>query len=70
MGSRNFSNPLGQDTNVFLGSVELSAICAKLDYIPIWSEYRQHIQVLQDKQNDTVRSHGTLTMYCLIALGT
>ncbi|EER58923.1 aconitate hydratase 2 [Acidovorax delafieldii 2AN] len=37
--TRNFPNRLGKNTNVYLGSAELSAICSKLGRIPSKAEY-------------------------------
>ncbi|MBI3147800.1 MAG: bifunctional aconitate hydratase 2/2-methylisocitrate dehydratase [Betaproteobacteria bacterium] len=37
--TRNFPNRLGLDTNVFLGSAELAAVCALLGRIPTTEEY-------------------------------
>ena len=37
--TRNFPNRLGKNANVFLGSAELAAICAKLGRIPTKEEY-------------------------------
>ncbi|MFT4174156.1 MAG: bifunctional aconitate hydratase 2/2-methylisocitrate dehydratase [Rhodocyclaceae bacterium] len=37
--TRNFPNRLGKNTNVFLGSAELAAICSKLGRIPTVEEY-------------------------------
>lgn len=37
--TRNFPNRLGKNTNVFLGSAELAAICSKLGKIPTVAEY-------------------------------
>ncbi len=37
--TRNFPNRLGKNTNVFLGSAELAAICSKLGRIPTVEQY-------------------------------
>ncbi len=37
--TRNFPNRLGKNTNVYLGSAELAAICSKLGRIPTRAEY-------------------------------
>ncbi|MBL8310902.1 MAG: bifunctional aconitate hydratase 2/2-methylisocitrate dehydratase [Burkholderiales bacterium] len=37
--TRNFPNRLGKNTNVYLGSAELAAVCAKLGRIPTKAEY-------------------------------
>jgi len=39
--TRNFDNRLGKDTQVFLGSAELAAVCAKLGRIPTVEEYME-----------------------------
>ena len=37
--TRNFPNRLGKNTNVYLGSAELAAICSRLGRIPTKEEY-------------------------------
>jgi len=44
--TRNFPNRLGKNTNVFLGSAELSAVCSKLGRIPTREEYLGEIGVV------------------------
>ncbi len=44
--TRNFPNRLGKNTNVYLGSAELSAICSKLGRIPSKAEYLADIGVI------------------------
>ncbi|MFN4119430.1 bifunctional aconitate hydratase 2/2-methylisocitrate dehydratase [Acidovorax sp.] len=44
--TRNFPNRLGKNTNVYLGSAELSAICSKLGRIPTKEEYLADIGVI------------------------
>ena len=44
--TRNFPNRLGKNTNVYLGSAELSAICSKLGRIPSKEEYLADIGVI------------------------
>ena len=44
--TRNFPNRLGKNTNVFLGSAELSAVCSKLGRIPTREEYLAEIGVV------------------------
>ncbi|MBU0892767.1 MAG: bifunctional aconitate hydratase 2/2-methylisocitrate dehydratase [Gammaproteobacteria bacterium] len=44
--TRNFPNRLGKNTNVYLGSAELSAICSKLGRIPSKEEYLADMGVL------------------------
>jgi aconitate hydratase 2/2-methylisocitrate dehydratase len=51
--TRNFPNRLGKNTNVYLGSAELAAICAKLGRIPTKEEYMVDMGVLT-AASDTV----------------
>ena len=44
--TRNFPNRLGKDSNVYLGSAELAAICSKLGRIPTKAEYLADMGVL------------------------
>jgi aconitate hydratase 2/2-methylisocitrate dehydratase len=44
--TRNFPNRLGKNTNVYLGSAELAAICSKLGRIPTREEYLGDIGVI------------------------
>ncbi|MBC7734745.1 MAG: bifunctional aconitate hydratase 2/2-methylisocitrate dehydratase [Bacteriovorax sp.] len=44
--TRNFPNRLGKNSNVYLGSAELAAICAKLGRIPTRAEYMVDMGVL------------------------
>jgi len=44
--TRNFPNRLGNDTNVYLGSAELAAICSRLGRIPSRAEYLADIGVI------------------------
>ena len=44
--TRNFPNRLGKNTNVFLGSAELAAICSKLGRIPTVEEYRAEMGII------------------------
>ena len=44
--TRNFPNRLGKNSNVYLGSAELAAICAKLGRIPTTEEYLADMGVL------------------------
>ncbi|MEQ1601484.1 MAG: bifunctional aconitate hydratase 2/2-methylisocitrate dehydratase [Methylophilaceae bacterium] len=37
--TRNFDNRMGKDANVYLGSAELAAVCARLGYLPTAEEY-------------------------------
>jgi aconitate hydratase 2/2-methylisocitrate dehydratase len=51
--TRNFPNRLGKNTNVYLGSAELSAICSKLGRIPSKAEYLADIGVI-NKEGDKI----------------
>ena len=44
--TRNFPNRLGKNTNVYLGSAELAAICSRLGKIPTKEEYMADIGVI------------------------
>ena len=44
--TRNFPNRLGKNTNVYLGSAELAAICSKLGRIPTAAEYAADMGVI------------------------
>jgi len=44
--TRNFPNRLGKNSNVYLGSAELAAICSKLGRIPTKEEYMADMVVL------------------------
>ncbi|HET9644058.1 MAG TPA: bifunctional aconitate hydratase 2/2-methylisocitrate dehydratase, partial [Burkholderiaceae bacterium] len=44
--TRNFPNRLGKNTNVYLGSAELAAICSKLGRIPTVAEYHADMGVI------------------------
>ena len=44
--TRNFPNRLGKNSNVYLGSAELAAICSKLGRIPSKAEYMTDMGVL------------------------
>jgi aconitate hydratase 2 / 2-methylisocitrate dehydratase len=44
--TRNFPNRLGKNTNVYLGSAELAAICSRLGRIPTKAEYMVDIGVI------------------------
>jgi aconitate hydratase 2/2-methylisocitrate dehydratase len=44
--TRNFPNRLGKGANVYLGSAELAAICAKLGHIPSVTEYHANMGIL------------------------
>ncbi|MBK8667732.1 MAG: bifunctional aconitate hydratase 2/2-methylisocitrate dehydratase [Burkholderiales bacterium] len=51
--TRNFPNRLGKNTNVFLGSAELAAICSKLGRIPTVAEYQEAMGII-DADKDSV----------------
>jgi len=53
--TRNFPNRLGIDTQVFLGSAELSAMCALMGKIPSVDEYMTQIQAVNAKAADVYR---------------
>jgi aconitate hydratase 2/2-methylisocitrate dehydratase len=53
--TRNFPNRLGLDTQVYLGSAELSAICALAGKIPTVAEYMERIQAVNAKAADVYR---------------
>ncbi|NBS71863.1 MAG: bifunctional aconitate hydratase 2/2-methylisocitrate dehydratase [Betaproteobacteria bacterium] len=44
--TRNFPNRLGKNTNVYLGSAELAAICSRLGRIPTKAEYMADMGVI------------------------
>ena len=51
--TRNFPNRLGKNTNVYLGSAELAAICSKLGRIPTKEEYMVVMGVI-NKSGDQI----------------
>ena len=51
--TRNFPNRLGKNSNVYLGSAELAAICSKLGRIPTKAEYMADMGVLT-ASSDTI----------------
>ncbi|MCX7563323.1 bifunctional aconitate hydratase 2/2-methylisocitrate dehydratase [Xanthomonadaceae bacterium XH05] len=53
--TRNFPNRLGRNTNVYLGSAELAAICSRLGRIPTREEYLADIGVISDKGDEIYR---------------
>ncbi|MCD9046721.1 bifunctional aconitate hydratase 2/2-methylisocitrate dehydratase [Luteimonas sp. MHLX1A] len=53
--TRNFPNRLGRNTNVFLGSAELAAICSRLGRIPTREEYMADIGVVNDNGAEIYR---------------
>ncbi len=54
--TRNFPNRLGKNSNVYLGSAELAAICSKLGRIPTREEYMVDMGVL-------TQASGTVYQY-------
>ncbi|MDO8605951.1 MAG: bifunctional aconitate hydratase 2/2-methylisocitrate dehydratase [Phaeospirillum sp.] len=53
--TRNFPNRLGIDTNVYLGSAELAAVCALMGKIPTVAEYMAQVSGLTPKAGDIYR---------------
>ncbi len=53
--TRNFPNRLGIDTRVYLGSAELSAVCALMGKIPTVAEYLAQVEVVNKKAADIYR---------------
>ncbi|MDO4433594.1 MAG: bifunctional aconitate hydratase 2/2-methylisocitrate dehydratase [Alysiella sp.] len=53
--TRNFPNRLGKNTNVFLGSAELAAICSKLGKIPTVEEYQANIGIINENGDKIYR---------------
>ena len=53
--TRNFPNRLGRNSNVYLGSAELAAICSRLGKIPTRAEYMADIGVINDKGAEIYR---------------
>ena len=53
--TRNFPNRLGIDTQVFLGSAELAAICALMGKIPTVAEYMEGVKAVNAKAADVYR---------------
>ncbi|RAU24041.1 bifunctional aconitate hydratase 2/2-methylisocitrate dehydratase [Paramagnetospirillum kuznetsovii] len=53
--TRNFPNRLGIDTNVYLGSAELAAVCALMGKIPTPAEYLAQVSGLAAKSGDIYR---------------
>ncbi len=51
--TRNFPNRLGKNTNVYLGSAELAAICSKIGRIPTQAEYLADVGALAPS-SDTI----------------
>ena len=53
--TRNFPNRLGKNANVYLGSAELAAICAKLGRIPSKDEYMADMGVLTEASSEVYK---------------
>jgi aconitate hydratase 2/2-methylisocitrate dehydratase len=53
--TRNFPNRLGIDTNVYLGSAELAAVCAQLGKIPTNEEYQAKVKPLNENASEVYR---------------
>ncbi|NOL51596.1 bifunctional aconitate hydratase 2/2-methylisocitrate dehydratase [Pelistega suis] len=53
--TRNFPNRLGKNTNVYLGSAELAAICSRLGRIPTREEYLADIGVINENGDKIYR---------------
>ena len=53
--TRNFPNRLGKNTNVYLGSAELAAICSRLGKIPSRAEYMADIGVINENGAEVYR---------------
>jgi aconitate hydratase 2 / 2-methylisocitrate dehydratase len=53
--TRNFPNRLGDNTQVFLASAELAAVCSLLGKIPSADEYAQYAGLIEQNSADTYR---------------
>ncbi|HUH88151.1 MAG TPA: bifunctional aconitate hydratase 2/2-methylisocitrate dehydratase [Pusillimonas sp.] len=53
--TRNFPNRLGKNTNVYLGSAELAAICSRLGRIPTKEEYMADMGVINESGDEVYR---------------
>ncbi len=53
--TRNFPNRMGKDSNVYLGSAELAAVCAILGRIPSFAEYMQYMRTIDTMAADIYR---------------
>ena len=53
--TRNFPNRLGKNTNVYLGSAELAAICSRLGRIPTKAEYMAEMGVVNENSDEVYR---------------
>ena len=69
--TRNFPNRLGKNTNVYLGSAELAAICAKIGRIPTKAEYLIDVGVI-NKSGDKIYQYlnfDKIPQYANVAKG-
>jgi aconitate hydratase 2/2-methylisocitrate dehydratase len=53
--TRNFPNRLGKNTNVYLGSAELAAICSRLGKIPTREEYLENMGIIDENSDNIYR---------------
>lgn len=53
--TRNFPNRLGKNTNVYLGSAELAAICSRLGKIPTREEYLENMGIINESSDQIYR---------------
>jgi len=53
--TRNFPNRLGKNTNVYLGSAELAAICSRLGRIPTKEEYMADMGIINKNGDEVYR---------------
>ncbi|HLS50486.1 MAG TPA: aconitase family protein, partial [Burkholderiaceae bacterium] len=53
--TRNFPNRLGRNTNVYLGSAELAAVCSQLGRIPTKDEYMTAMGVINESSDEIYR---------------
>jgi aconitate hydratase 2/2-methylisocitrate dehydratase len=53
--NRNFPNRLGINTRVYLGSVELAAVCALLGRIPTVAEYQEQVAAVNKRAGEMYR---------------
>jgi aconitate hydratase 2/2-methylisocitrate dehydratase len=53
--TRNFPNRLGDNTNVFLSSAELAAVCSILGKIPTFEEYMHYTTMHTQNADETYR---------------
>ncbi|MDD2865149.1 MAG: hypothetical protein PHC99_10590, partial [Methylococcales bacterium] len=51
--TRNFPNRLGDNTNVFLSSAELAAVCSILGKIPTVEEYMRYATQINETADET-----------------